>query len=124
MTPTASPQPRVTDPGLFQPWRDDPRPVWQVTARWTTALAYGDDDLATLTHTLVATGMAKAPRLKAGDGWLTAMLRVKASGPETAELIAVRVVEVAHRAAGLGVLGANVARRVEPAGTAGLGVDP
>jgi len=109
----------MTDPGLFQPWRDDPRPVWRVTARWTATVPHGDDDLACLAATLVATGMAKAPRLEAGDGWFAASVRVKASGPEVAELIAVRVVEVAHRAAHLGVLGANVTRRVEPQPTPG-----
>jgi hypothetical protein len=100
----------MTDPGLFQPWRDDLRPVWEVSARWTTTIQHSDDDLAYLRDTLTATGMARAPRLAVGDCWFTATLRVKASGPEAAELIAVRVVEIAHRAARLGELGPNIAR--------------
>jgi len=105
----------TADPGLFRPWRDDRRPVWEVTARWTSPIRHSDDDLSYLADTLTATGMARAPRLAAGDGWLSATLYVKASGPEAAELVAVRVVEVAHRAARLGALGSTVAGGVERA---------
>jgi len=99
---------------LFRPWRDDLRPVWQVTAHWTTDLAHSDTDLAHLAATLYATGIAKAPRLEAGEGRLSATLLVKASGPEVAELVGVRVVEVAHKAAQLGSLGINTARQAQP----------
>jgi len=59
----------TADPGLFRPWRDDRRPVWEVTARWTSPIRNSDDDLSYLADTLTATGMARAPRLAAGDGW-------------------------------------------------------
>jgi hypothetical protein len=99
------------DPGLFRPWRQDDRPIWQVTARWTTAATHTDDDVRLLAKTLDQTGMVQHTRLEASHDRLTAGLYLRASGQEAAELIAVRVVEVAHQAAGLGALGSNVSRR-------------
>jgi len=99
------------DPGLFRPWRQDDRPIWQVTARWTAGATHTDDDVRLLATTLDQTGMVQQARLEASHDRLTAGLYLKASGQEAAELIAVRVVEVAHQAAGLGPLGTNVSRR-------------
>jgi len=99
------------DPGLFRPSRQDDRPIWQVTAEWTTKGPHSDDDVGLLVKTLDQTGMVQRAAVEASRGRLTAGLYLKASGQEAAELIGVRIVEVAHHAAGLGALGINLSRR-------------
>jgi len=84
-----------------------------VTARWWRPGTLLDDDLVSLRSVLVQTGMTAGAVLRRAGPHLEVTLLVKASGREAAGLVAVRVVEVAYRVAGLGALSAALEHQAE-----------
>lgn len=100
---------------MYRPWQEDDRPVWRVTATWRTPRGQIDDEeQRLLLKTLKETGHVRSQVIDSvAHGRLTVTVSVKAISRDAAEHAAVRVIEVAHRASGLGELGLNLDRHAQ-----------
>jgi len=76
-----------------------------------------DGDLLRLMKTLDETGLVRHPTARLADGALHVDMLVRATRRAAAERAGVRIVEVAHRAAGLPHLGRNTTCSAAPQGS-------
>lgn len=98
---------------MYRPWDEDDAPVWSVHCRRELLRPprVGDEEL--LTSTLLSTGLVRRPSVAlCEDRGLSVALLVRADNAQAAGRIACRVLDVAHRVAGLGALGRHGARSV------------